>query len=237
MQMLPGHPRAAAWTQAGTQLAIAAYATSADATSTRRVNGVALRDRLDGYNAYDDGTVENHGGIHVDYSSVAEYTWWATIYAGLADGSVPEGFLHNGRLVWRSITGLDFPSPPFSAPGGIVYRPNGTIYYPAIADWGRLRYPQWQSFDAAAHLISADVDPVSGAGDGPRALAWLDLHAAKTRELQQRHADGHIYEPGEERYVLGEELHAQNIAMGWAARYTDIHMSNVPVSTAVIPLP
>jgi hypothetical protein len=57
---------------------------------------------------------------------------------------------------------------------------------------GPVALSEWLAFDA----IAADADPASGARDRPPALAWLDLHTAKTRELQLRHPDGHIYEPG-----------------------------------------
>jgi hypothetical protein len=237
IQMLAGHPQAGAWTRKGTQLGIVAYSTQADTRRTNPVNGVALRTRLAGFNAYDDGTVENHGGIHADYISVAQYAWWSTIYAGVAGRALPQGFVHNNRLAWRATTKVVFPSPPFAAPGGTIYRSDGTIYYPQIADWGVLRYPQWLAYDATANLVAADVDPASGTRDQPPALSWLDLHTAKTRQLQQRHADGHIYEPGEERYARAEQLNAQLIAMGWAVRYADTRLPEVAVSTALVPLP
>ncbi len=236
-QMLAGHPRATAWSRAGVQLGVAAYATEADTRSTRPINGIPLRTRLGGFNAYDDGTVENHGGIHADYISVAQYAWWSRIYAGLADRPVPEAYTHNGRLVWRAVTALTFPAPPFEPPAGTIYRPDGSIHYPAVADWGQLRYPQWMAFDATATLVAADVDPATGAADVPSAIDWLDLHTARTRDLQVRHADGHIYEPGEERYARAEELNAQLIALAWAARYTALHLPDAQVTTALVPLP
>ena len=100
-----------------------------------------------------------------------------------------------------------------------------------------MRYPQWLAFDATADAFAADSDPASGARDRPPALAWLDVHTDKTRELQLRHPDGHIYEPGEERYARAEELNAHLIALGWAARYAATHFPGVEVSTGLVPLP
>lgn len=237
VQMLPGHPNAARWTRVGTQLGVAAYSTQADTQSSRLVNGVRLRDRLGGFNAHADGTVENHGGIHVDYVSVAQYSWWSTIYGALADRPVPEGFLHNRRLNRTAITGLAFRAPPFASPGGVVYRPDGTIYYPAVSSWGTLRYPQWVAYDATSALVVADVDPATGVRDSPSAVDWLARHTSRTRALQLRHPDGHLYEPGEEDYPRAEELNAQLLAMAWAARYAEQNLPDVTVSTGYVPLP
>lgn len=58
-----------------------------------------------------------------------------------------------------------------------------------------MRYPQWLAFDATADAIAADVDRTSGARDTPPAIAWLDMHTDKTRELQLRHPEGTYTSP------------------------------------------
>jgi hypothetical protein len=86
------------------------------------------------------------------------------------------------------------------------------------------------AYDSTASLVAADADQ-------PIALTWLARHTDRTRALQRRHADGHIYELGEERYVRAEELNAQLIAMAWAGRYAAAHLPPPQVSSAYVPLP
>ena len=57
--MMPEHPRAADWRRKAVDLETASYARSPTWLSAV-INGVTLADRLDGANAYDDTTVENH---------------------------------------------------------------------------------------------------------------------------------------------------------------------------------
>ena len=59
--MMPSAPHAALWRAKAAELAVAAYSDPARRHVDDAVNGVSLADRLQGYNAYADGTVENHG--------------------------------------------------------------------------------------------------------------------------------------------------------------------------------
>ena len=229
-QMMPAHPQLDAWRRTATQMAAASYASQADTTDPTLVNGVALSTRLAGFNTTPEGAVVNHGGLSADYTTCARQTWWAVLYGALGRQRVPQAFVLNARRVWLALTQVPYGTT------GVIYQPDGTISYPDVADWGRLRYPTYAATDAMAHLVAADVD-ASGRTDPTPALTWMDRHIAKTTALQARHADGHIYEPGEELYPAPEELGAHLIAYTWAARYADRTLPRTLMTSALIPLP
>jgi hypothetical protein len=106
---------------------------------------------------------------------------------------------------------VSFPAPPYAAPGGTVYQPDGRIYYPMGVSWGDRRPATFVGVDAFANLYAAkDV----------RAKTFLAAHAADTRAMQQRFTTGQIYGPGwgEDSYKLGREEYAlAQMALAWWA--------------------
>jgi hypothetical protein len=55
----------------------------------------------------------------------------------LAGLPTPRAAFHNSRLMWQGLTVKEFPSPPYAPPGGVSFRPDGTVYFPQGNDWGR----------------------------------------------------------------------------------------------------
>src|SRR5262249_49793705 len=145
--MMPGSPRATLWRAQAAALAVAAFATHADDTSSTTVNGVPLSTRLQGFNAYPDGTVENHQRIHPDYASTIQLLWTAADLDRLARQRVPEAMFHNAGLVYSAFSTVSYvagaPSPAggtYVAPGGTVYVPgHSSIYHPPGDDRGNDR--------------------------------------------------------------------------------------------------
>ena len=228
--MMPSAPHAPQWRAKAAELGVAAYAVRADDTSTTVVNGVPLSQRLKGYNAYDDGTVENHHIIHPDYASAVQLLWLAADFDRLARQRVPEAMFHNGGLVYSALSTVGYtagaPSPAggtFDAPGGTVYQPgSSSIYYPQGDDWGTARRAHFVSLDAHA-LVYA---PYLGASGWPAGDALL------AHERGQRHLwassgahDGRTYsvDPSvaarQDTYPGREEYAAQNLATAWLALY------------------
>lgn len=245
VDMMPRSRRAAGWRAASVQHAVAAYATQADATSERVVNGVPLSRRLDGFNAYPDHSVENHGRIHPDYATSIGNVWWALDFAGLAGRRVPEAMLHHGRATYDAVATVDHlaggASPAggtFLPPGGTVYRvgTNG-IYYPQGADWGTVRRAPFISFDAHA---------AAWWGSG---FAWspdeaLRIHLRGQRRLVSSSGadDGRTYsvDPAvavtQDRYPAREEYAAQQLATAWLARYVSA-LRRVRVDRSLVRVP
>ena len=228
--MMPGSPRASAWRAKAAELAVAAFSVRADDTSSTVVNGITLADRLQGFNAYPDGTVENHQRIHPDYASNIQLLWTAADFDRLARQRVPEAMFHNGGLVYSAFSTLSYqagaPSPAggtFSAPGGTVYIPGHSfIYYPQGDDWGTARRAHFVSMDAHAATYAKYL----GATGWPayRAMAWHD-RGQEALVQNSGAGDGRTYSVNptvaaqQDTYPGREEYAAQNLATAWLALY------------------
>jgi hypothetical protein len=252
--MMPGSPRASSWRATSAELAVAAFATRADDTSQTRVNGVPLANRLQGFNAYPDGTVENHQRIHPDYASNIQLLWTSADFDRLARQRVPEAMFHNAGLVYSAFSTLSYQagaaSPAggtFAAPGGTVYIPGHSwIYYPQGDDWGTARRAHFVSMDAHAAVYADYVDAGGWAAD--RALSW---HETGQQALVQSSGttDGRTYSGDplvaaqQDTYPGREEYAAQNLATAWLALYIgqigvpklDRGTLQVPVATTKAP--
>jgi hypothetical protein len=245
--MMPSAPHAALWRAKAADLAVAAYSTQADLTSSTPVNGVSAQDRLQGYNAYADGTVENHQRIHPDYAANVQLLWSSADFDRLAGQPVPEAMFHHGGLVYSSLSTHDFragaDSPAggtYAEPGGTVYVPgSNTIYYPQGDDWGVVRRAHFVSLDAHALVYGPYLD----------ATGWPAADALTQHELGQRALvaasgtdDGRTYsvDPGvaarQDTYPGREEYAAQSLASAWLALY--IRQIGIPaLDTGALPVP
>jgi hypothetical protein len=126
--MMPGSHRASEWRAKAAELAVAAYSTRGDDTSSKVVNGVPLATRLRGFNAYGDGTVENHQRIHPDYASNVQLLWTAADFDRLARQRVPAAMFHNAGLVYSAFSTRKYVSGGASPAGGAFAAPGGTVY-------------------------------------------------------------------------------------------------------------
>lgn len=211
MAMMPNSPHYAKWRDALIAMAIAAFSRPGDLHREQTFNGVRPDIRLPGTNANEDGTVINHGIVNPDYVQNVEHLWWAASLLRTAGQPVPEALFMNADIVYRALAVVQFPSPPYAAPGGTVYQPGGQIYYPMGVSWGVRRPATFVGVDAFANAYAAP---------DTNAAAFLAAHARDARALQLRWKDGHMYAEGntEESYRLGKEEYAlQQMALAWWA--------------------
>ena len=230
LMMMPRHPQAPTWRRKAVDLEVAAYARISDLNSAVVVNGLTVADRLDGANAYDDGTVENHGVIHPDYMTNIQQSWWAADFAGLAGRAVPQSAFHNAALTYGAFTTVQFPvgSPslangqPYGEPGGALYRlGSNDIYYPQGSHWGTGRRAHFVSFDAHAYAYGLDSASSWPARDA------LTQHVAGQLALVANNGTGdgrtYSYDPttanSQDNYNGREEYAASQLAAGWLALY------------------
>ena len=247
--MMPHAPRTALWRAKAAELAVAAFSTRADDRSDKRVNGVRLSRRLRGFNAYPNGTVENHQRIHPDYASNVQLLWTSADFYRLARRRVPEATFHNSGLVYSAFSRVSYragaTSPAggtFVAPGGTVYIPGHSgIYYPQGDDWGTARRAHFVSMDAHAMVYARYLRAKGWPAD--RALA---RHEKGQRALQRSSGttDGRTYsvDPGvaahQDTYAGREEYAAQNLATAWLALYIGqvgvpgLDRGSLPIPTA-----
>jgi hypothetical protein len=247
--MMPRAPHAALWRAQGAELATAAFATHADDSSPTLVNGVSLADRLQGFNAYPDGSVENHAIIHPDYASSVQLLWLAADFDRLARQRAPEALFHHGGLVYSGLSTVRYqagaPSPAggvFAAPGGTVYvRGTNRVYYPQGDDWGVVRRAHFVSLDAHALVYRGYL----------RATGWPAADALAWHEQGQRYlvrtsgaTDGRTYsvDPAtaarQDAYPGREEYAAESLATAWLALYVrGIGVPGLDRSTLAVPVP
>ena len=164
----------------------------ADINSGAVVNGHTLADRLDGANAYDDGTVENHRIVHPDYMTNIQQSWWAADVAGLAGRTVPQSAFHNAATGLRRVHDAELPrrarplpstGSPTPRPAGRIYRPGSNdIYYPQGSFWGTVRRAHFVSFDAHAWPTGW----THGAPGRP-ATRWPPTSPGSRRSVRERH--------------------------------------------------
>jgi hypothetical protein len=247
--MMPASPRAPLWRAKSAELAVAAYATQSDDTSTTVVNGVPLASRLAGFNAYPDGTVENHGRIHPDYASAIQLLWGTADFDRLARQRVPEAMFHNAGLVYSAFSTVRYQagdtSPAggtYKDPGGTVYIPgHSSIYYPQGDDWGTARRAHFVSLDAHAEVYGRYLHVLPGTWPADQALSW---HETGQRELVRSSGatDGRTYsvDPAvaehQDTYPGREEYAAQNLATAWLALYVGrIGVPKLDRSTLAVP--
>ena len=209
--MMPSLKKVDTWKKALVGFSIAAFARPSDLKNNDVVNGINISKELPGTNANEDGTITNHNIINPDYQQNVQNLWWAASMLRVAKQSVPEAVFLNADIIYRSLAVVNFPSPPYAAPGGIVYKPGGQIYYPQGVSWGTRRPATFTGVDSFAAIYSAP---------DTNAAQYLADHARDTRGMQLRYNTGKIYATGnaEDSYALGKEEYAlQQTALAWWA--------------------
>jgi hypothetical protein len=210
--MMPTHPHAALWRQAEAAYEVAAYATQADTTSAAVLNGRTLDTWLTGWNAHADGTVTNHGTTpHPDYMTNVSMNLTNAAVDALGDRATLRTAVHNADLVYGALTQVPFPSPPYRAPGGTIYRPGQSgIHYPWPNDWGTALIANFVVLDAA----------VAALGLHPSAEGYLLAHTRALLAMQARSADGSTYRDAREfKYPQREQWVAEQLAHAWLIRW------------------
>ena len=210
LAMMPEHPNAPKWRRQLIAMSLAAFARPEDLRRPATYNGVRIDIRLPGTNANEDGTVTNHGIVNPDYTQNVQHLWWAASLLRAGGVPVPESLFVNADIVYRALAQVEFASPPYAAPGGTVYQPQGQIYYPMGKSWGVRRPATFVGVDAFARQYAAK---------DTNAAQFLREHAADARALQLRFSDGHMYaDSSEDGYKLGREEYAlQQMALAWWA--------------------
>src|SRR4051794_1867586 len=228
--MMPAAPDAALWRAQAAELAVAAYSVPSDVTSSTVVNGVPLSSRVQGYNAYADGTVENHQRIHPDYAANVQLLWLAADFDRLARTPAPEALFHDGGLVYSALSTRSFEPGATSPAGGTFLSPGGTtyvggtntVYSPQGAAWGVVRRAHFLSLDAPALVYGAYL----GATGWPAGQALTQhVHGQLALVASSGADDGRTYsvDPAvattQDTYPGREEYAAQSLASAWLALY------------------
>ncbi len=199
--MMPRHPHAAAWRRICSELMISAFANQQDALSNEQIiDGKPVKDWLHGFNLREDGGVVNHGIVHPDYMTAVVFNLRSFLVQSLARQQVSQTASFNAPIIYATLVNHQWPSPPFLGPGGTIYQPGKVeLYYPQKTDWSRYRFDIYYLMDLNADAFGLDKDLPH------KAREWFPLRAQRLQEMQARHPDGHLYDPGEFDTYQGRE--------------------------------
>ena len=203
--MMPNHPAAPQWRQKASEYQVSVYSRPADLTNISLVDGIPVKDWLNGYNVFNDGVLVNHNRVHPDYILSDGPRFASMVSLSLARQYIPQSMLFNAELEYRTVTEVQFtPGPnPYGdgtilAPGGTIYYrlPDGTytadIYYPQGTDWTTKVTDMQLNTDLNAEHFGLD------AGKSFDAMGWASARVSALRALQTRSGhDGNIYQSGD----------------------------------------
>jgi len=222
--MMPEHRHRHMWEYNGLLLNITSYAAPMDLNgenADKVVNGAKLRDWLEGTNAYDDGTVVNHGMIHPDYMASAVMSLQNSIVLTMGGLPTQEGIFHGVGRTYNALVNVVFdesyPLPEDVKDIGIHPLPDGIhgksiyaytdvaktvkshrFYMPQGNDWGNVRQVTMGSFDAMVSAFGCDAAFVAecakkGCHINLVAAEWENVHMTAAKAMQSRFDNGRMY--------------------------------------------
>lgn len=148
--MMPDNPNRNAWDEKAREYIVTSFATPADVSSSRVIDGKPLREWLQGPNVHPDYSLENHGFFHPDYESAYYLSMQNMIAYRLAGLEPPESIFFNVKQL-RDI--IDF-----------LTLPSGWTFYPQCTDWGNYR--------SDVTIMAQMPNPVIPDAAGARCLRW-----------------------------------------------------------------
>ena len=172
-EALPTHPHHAQWRARALEYMISAFATRADRSNNKIVDGRPVRAWVKGPNAHSDFTLENHRIVHPDYMSTFSLNLINAIVYRLLGKPVPEAVFFNAREVYENLK-------LFTLPDGSLFYPNGT-------DWSLHRVDMTWEGHVQMERLAHDRQA------GALAEAALDT----LEKMQARNRSGSIFAPGE----------------------------------------
>lgn len=170
--MLGGHPHEQAWREQAIVYFLNAVATPHDLKSDLVVDGKPLSERLVGYCITKDYAVGNHGAYpHPGYTASSYLNSRGMVFCALAGVEPPEALLYNAAPIYRGFIDHKWSAPPYVAPGGTIYKPDGGIYWPVKKETERAgRFYKWFSQDVMAATFGFDRECST------KGATWAKLH-------------------------------------------------------------
>jgi len=238
--MMPLHHHAFNWRVAEAKLQAGSYARQSDLSSTKILNGIPVKNWIDGWNVYNDGTVINHKILSPEYMANIAIKLNGVQMSNLAGCTSPRTSVWNADVIYNSFIDVKYASPPYEQPGGTVYTPKSyNIYFPEGNDWGTQRVSNYLVMDGAAATMNF----------APReeARAWMKIHNTRQSELQSRFEDGRTYsgksndEESEYKYSGREQVTAGDLAQLWLGQYLSynnlLKVNNSPLAFNYLCMP
>lgn len=212
--MFPEHPNAPVWHRRAVELQLSAYASPSDIHSGKTVNGICLKDFLNGSNMEENGTVVNHGIVHVDYTVAFMQNAINVLPYVLAGKQAMEVSLFNGDRIYNALNNQQFDGHTMYVRGK-----NGEatheIYFPEGNDWGTSKQVNCWLMDVIAHCFGLDK------GMKPSAADWMKVREDEMLRMQGRNSNGTYYQGKEDLFPSREEFLLAEIAFGYLFLWAD----------------
>lgn len=211
--MMPKHENVEKWRSRLIEYQLSAYATPEDLVSDKVVDGVVLKEVLNGSNAASDGTVVNHKILHPDYMSAIMFNFTNLIYYKLAGEKSLESSLYNCDLVYKALTVNKYNGRTMYLPDA-KGRASSEIYFPQGNDWGGERQANYWLMDIFANIynwgVKGEVKP----------KAWAVARSVEMQRMMNRSDTGEYYKsPKEDNFFSREEWIGQHLAYGYMAMW------------------
>lgn len=197
-----------AWKKSFIEMNLTAMACPSDVYSDRIIDGYSLSN-ISGSNINEDGTVTNHGKLHIDYmaSPIESFAESSLVLSFTDIGNSFECLKFNVDKVYHSLVELDLGEFEPTKKGHHFYErtSNGEVTsdtnMPEDNDWGNnIRQANYYLVDIYANLIGADKRlPYKLKGD-----KWAKCRLIKIRQMMERDNSGRIYQDGEENFASGQ---------------------------------
>ena len=213
--MFSQHPHAAIWHQRALELQLSAYASPTDINSHKKINGIRLKDFLQGSNMEENGTIVNHGIIHVDYMVAFMQNAINILPYTLAGKKAKKVSLFNGNRIYNALNNLSFNGQTMyirSEKGEATCH----MFFPEGNDWGTGRQSNYWLMDVIAYCFGFDK------GMKPTAADWMWVRGKEMIRMQQRNANGAYYQSkNENSFSSREEFLLAEITFGYLFLWAD----------------
>lgn len=196
------------WTKSFIEFNIAATACPTDVYSDRIIDGHCLAE-FDGSNINEDGTVTNHGKLHIDYMASPIESFAESSIALSFSSSINyfECLIFNVDKIYNALVDLDLGQFESSKAGHHFYertnqgQPSCDTNMPEENEWGQnIRQANYYLVDSYVSLIGADAS----LPEKLRASKWGETRLARIIEMIKRDNSGRIYQEGEENFASGQ---------------------------------
>lgn len=215
------------WRNSFIELNIASMACPSDVSSERIIDGFSFIN-LNGSNINDDGTVTNHGKLHIDYM--------ASPIESFAESFIALSYIPNRELyyclefnvdkVYTALINMDLGEFDSSKVGHHFYertQDGGVSSFtcmPEDNEWGSNRQANYYLVDTYCSRVGADrFLPTILKAD-----KWADCRIKKIIEMMERDKSGRIYQDGEENFASGQLYAMACLSQVYSLRKGDDNM-------------
>lgn len=223
--MMPEHVHADLWEDKMNELLISSAAAPDDIGSMAAIGGYTLSSILNGSNINADGTVVNHGLVHLDYSNViVEGMLDTAIIYRLSGREVPDTAVFNHDRLYRALVEIDIGVYDADKKGHHFYERNGDgtagmmLNMPVENDWGGQWYASCYLTDTVVEMFHLDEGCMEGLGAADWAFQHLRAVEEQVMDTYDGKAKGQYFADGESQFVSGEVYMMQNMCKAYLLR-------------------